>query len=178
MCRRSLTYALPPSTHRTKPAFVRPFRVTGVIEDHPPHTSYPFNGGDIRLGRTVGLFTILAILLTCLGIFGLAAYAAERRTNRIGPRFSIPRAEAHPCHETPASCPACRLLWVSPALLVVLVDAASHRARRYPGPDPWDDERNRGATCEARVRPSRLHRPPSRFTAGGDRLRASHGSRA
>ena len=34
----------------------------------------------------VGTFTISAILISCLGLFGLAAYTAERRTKEIGIR--------------------------------------------------------------------------------------------
>ena len=34
----------------------------------------------------VRTFTILAILISCLGLFGLAAYTAERRTKEIGIR--------------------------------------------------------------------------------------------
>jgi putative ABC transport system permease protein len=39
-----------------------------------------------RLMRIVWSFTLLSILLSCLGIFGLAAFAAERRTKEIGIR--------------------------------------------------------------------------------------------
>jgi putative ABC transport system permease protein len=39
-----------------------------------------------RTGKIALLFTILAIFIACLGLFGLAAYAAERRTREIGIR--------------------------------------------------------------------------------------------
>jgi len=39
-----------------------------------------------RIGRISGAFSLLAILLSCLGLFGLASYMAERRTNEIGVR--------------------------------------------------------------------------------------------
>ncbi len=39
-----------------------------------------------RLSKIVMAFTILAILISCLGLFGLAAYTAERRTKEIGIR--------------------------------------------------------------------------------------------
>jgi putative ABC transport system permease protein len=41
---------------------------------------------DRRLGQTFGFFAALAILIACLGLFGLAAYTAERRTKEIGIR--------------------------------------------------------------------------------------------
>ncbi len=34
----------------------------------------------------VGLFSALAIVISCIGLFGLAAYTAERRTKEIGIR--------------------------------------------------------------------------------------------
>ena len=39
-----------------------------------------------RLIRIVGSFTLLSILLSCLGLFGLAAFMAEKRTKEIGIR--------------------------------------------------------------------------------------------
>ena len=39
-----------------------------------------------RLGKIFGYFAFLAIFISCLGIFGLASYTAERRTKEIGIR--------------------------------------------------------------------------------------------
>jgi putative ABC transport system permease protein len=39
-----------------------------------------------RLGQTIGYFTLLAMLIAALGLFGLAAYASERRSKEIGIR--------------------------------------------------------------------------------------------
>jgi putative ABC transport system permease protein len=39
-----------------------------------------------RMGKIFLAFTSLAIIIACLGLFGLAAYAAEQRTKEIGIR--------------------------------------------------------------------------------------------
>ncbi|UCC80452.1 MAG: ABC transporter permease [Candidatus Zixiibacteriota bacterium] len=39
-----------------------------------------------RLGKLFGVFTILGIVIACLGLFGLAAFSAERRTKEIAVR--------------------------------------------------------------------------------------------
>jgi len=39
-----------------------------------------------RLGRIFGVFAVLAVIISCLGIFGLAAFSAEKKTKEIGIR--------------------------------------------------------------------------------------------
>lgn len=39
-----------------------------------------------RIGKLATLFTVLAILISCLGLFGLASFVAEQRTKEIGIR--------------------------------------------------------------------------------------------
>jgi putative ABC transport system permease protein len=41
---------------------------------------------DQRMGSIFGIFTILSIFVACLGLFGLAAYTAQKRTKEIGVR--------------------------------------------------------------------------------------------
>jgi putative ABC transport system permease protein len=41
---------------------------------------------DIRAGKIVSLFSFLAIFVSCLGLFGLAAFVTEQRTKEIGIR--------------------------------------------------------------------------------------------
>ena len=42
-----------------------------------------------RLGQLIGLFSGLAIIIACLGLFGLAAYTAQQRTQEIGIRKAL-----------------------------------------------------------------------------------------
>lgn len=58
------------------------------------HFEYSFMDDDFnamynneqRMGKLFIIFTTLAIIIACLGLFGLAAYAAEQRTREIGIR--------------------------------------------------------------------------------------------
>jgi putative ABC transport system permease protein len=43
-------------------------------------------GGEQRLGKTVGYFTALAMVVACIGLFGLTSFAAARRKKEIGIR--------------------------------------------------------------------------------------------
>jgi putative ABC transport system permease protein len=60
----------------------------------PVHFEYSFMDQDFeatyrseqRTGTIFMIFTVLAIIIACLGLFGLAAYAAEQRTKEIGIR--------------------------------------------------------------------------------------------
>ena len=41
---------------------------------------------EIQFGKVFGMFTFLAIAISCLGLFGLASYSSTRRTKEIGIR--------------------------------------------------------------------------------------------
>ncbi|GAB2577705.1 ABC transporter permease [Spirosoma areae] len=43
-------------------------------------------GHEERIGKLASVFSILAILISCLGLFGLASFTAEQRTKEIGVR--------------------------------------------------------------------------------------------
>jgi putative ABC transport system permease protein len=43
-------------------------------------------GNEKRIGKLAGFFAILAIFISCLGLFGLASFVAEQRTKEIGIR--------------------------------------------------------------------------------------------
>ncbi|HVW60622.1 MAG TPA: FtsX-like permease family protein, partial [Puia sp.] len=71
-------------------------RIEAVMKANNP--GYPFEyrfadeqfdglfHGDARLGELAGVFAVLAIFISCLGLFGLAAYTADRRTKELGIR--------------------------------------------------------------------------------------------
>ncbi|MCG3156372.1 MAG: hypothetical protein DKINENOH_02996 [bacterium] len=43
-------------------------------------------GGEQKLSQVINYFTIIAVILACLGLFGLSSFAAARRTKEIGIR--------------------------------------------------------------------------------------------
>jgi ABC-type antimicrobial peptide transport system permease subunit len=45
-----------------------------------------FFATETLIGKLAGVFSVLAIFISCLGLFGLAAYTAERRTREMGIR--------------------------------------------------------------------------------------------
>jgi putative ABC transport system permease protein len=52
-------------------------------------------GGEARLSRIIGAFAGLAILVACLGLFGLAAFTAEQRRREVGVRKVLGASVAH-----------------------------------------------------------------------------------
>ena len=71
-------------------------KIESVIKSNNP--GYPFDYSFVDkqfeklfrteslIGKLAGVFSVLAIFISCLGLFGLAAYTAERRTKEIGIR--------------------------------------------------------------------------------------------
>lgn len=71
-------------------------KIESVIKNNNP--GYPFDYSfvdqqfdklfktETLIGKLAGVFSVLAIFISCLGLFGLAAYTAERRTKEIGIR--------------------------------------------------------------------------------------------
>ncbi|HMB62067.1 MAG TPA: ABC transporter permease [Eudoraea sp.] len=58
-----------------------PFRYDFVDEEYGAKFR-----SEIRVGRLSAIFTALAILISCLGLFGLTSFVAEQRTKEIGVR--------------------------------------------------------------------------------------------
>ena len=50
---------------------------------------------DSQISTIVGALAILAIIISCLGLFGLAAYSAERRTKEVGIRKVLGASVQH-----------------------------------------------------------------------------------
>jgi putative ABC transport system permease protein len=87
-----ITYRLAPTVN-TQSAIAK---LTAIFDKYNP--SYPFTYHfvdesyaskfylETLIGKLAGLFSALAIFISCLGLFGLAAYMAEQRTKEIGVR--------------------------------------------------------------------------------------------
>src|SRR5258705_5305248 len=58
-----------------------PFNSTFVDEEFDRHFR-----SEMLIGKLSRLFAILAVIISCLGLFGLAAHTAERKTKEIGIR--------------------------------------------------------------------------------------------
>jgi len=87
-----ITYRLSPSVN-TRQAIAK---LTEIFNKYNPAYPYEYHFVDesyaakfdfeTLLGKLAGLFAALAIFISCLGLFGLAAYTAEQRTKEIGIR--------------------------------------------------------------------------------------------
>ncbi len=70
--------------------------VEKVFKRHNPEQPFDYQfmdesygrkfGNEERVGKLAGVFTALAIFISCLGIFGLSSFVAEQRTKEIGVR--------------------------------------------------------------------------------------------
>ncbi|MBD2755203.1 ABC transporter permease [Spirosoma validum] len=71
-------------------------KIEQVVKSYSPDSPFDYKfvddqyaqkfGVEERIGRLAGGFAILAILISCLGLFGLASFMAEQRTKEIGIR--------------------------------------------------------------------------------------------
>ncbi len=104
---RPMGYLLPAAVNSTRRPYllvkVGSDRITDVLaylgrtwDEHSPGLPFEFTfldarvdalyQNDIRAGKIVSLFSVLAIFVSCLGLFGLAAFVTEQRTREIGVR--------------------------------------------------------------------------------------------
>jgi putative ABC transport system permease protein len=70
--------------------------ITKIFVKTNPNTPFEYRFADdefadkfsfeARVGKLVGIFAVLAIFISCLGLFGLASFVAEQRTKEIGIR--------------------------------------------------------------------------------------------
>jgi len=71
-------------------------QIETIFKKHDPATAFEFNfvdeefakkfDNEERIGKLASVFAILAIFISCLGLFGLASFVAEQRTKEIGIR--------------------------------------------------------------------------------------------
>jgi putative ABC transport system permease protein len=71
-------------------------KIQAAFKKHNPEGSFDYSFVDelyaakysheLRIGKLSGFFTALAVLISCLGIFGLASFVAEQRTKEMGIR--------------------------------------------------------------------------------------------
>ncbi|MDQ4141576.1 MAG: ABC transporter permease, partial [Bacteroidota bacterium] len=71
-------------------------KVAEVFKKHNPGSPFDYKfvdeeygrkfSSEERIGQLASFFAVLAIFISCLGIFGMAAYMAEQRTKEIGVR--------------------------------------------------------------------------------------------
>ena len=70
--------------------------IEAVLKTYSPATPFDYQfanqeyakkfAAEERIGKLASLFAVLAILISCLGLFGLASFVAEQRTKEIGIR--------------------------------------------------------------------------------------------
>lgn len=70
--------------------------IEGIFKKYDPAAAFEFKfvdedfarkfGDEERIGKLSAVFAILAIFISCLGLFGLASFVAEQRTKEIGIR--------------------------------------------------------------------------------------------
>jgi putative ABC transport system permease protein len=88
----NIIYRISPSL-KTQDALAQ---LTAIFNKYNPAFPYTYEFADatyaekfkleVLIGKLAGIFASLAIFISCLGLFGLAAYVAERRTKEIGIR--------------------------------------------------------------------------------------------
>jgi ABC-type antimicrobial peptide transport system, permease component len=91
-----------------KPVHQALARVEAVMKQFDPGSPFDYKFVDeeyarkftdeVRVGKLAGFFAILAILISCMGLFGLASFVAEQRTKEIGVRKVLGASVLQVCH--------------------------------------------------------------------------------
>jgi len=91
---------------RTTPANIQKVISTLQKSFHNVYGDYPFSYGFVnddlsklyvteqRMGKLFNVFSVLSIVISCLGLFGLATFATQRRIKEIGVRKVLGASEA------------------------------------------------------------------------------------
>jgi ABC-type antimicrobial peptide transport system permease subunit len=91
---------------RTTPANIKKVISTLQASFHNVYGEYPFSYGFVnedlsklyateqRMGKLFNVFSVLSIVISCLGLFGLATFATQRRIKEIGVRKVLGAGEA------------------------------------------------------------------------------------
>jgi predicted permease len=91
---------------RTTPANIKKVIATLQASFHNVYGDYPFSYGFVnedlsklyvteqRMGKLFNVFSVLSIVISCLGLFGLATFATQRRIKEIGVRKVLGAGEA------------------------------------------------------------------------------------
>jgi ABC-type antimicrobial peptide transport system permease subunit len=71
-------------------------KIAAVFKKYAPSSPFEYNfvdseyqrkfGDEVRIGKIASVFAVLAIFISCLGLFGMASFMAEQRTKEIGVR--------------------------------------------------------------------------------------------
>jgi len=80
-------------------------KVEAMFKQYDPASPFNFNFADTeyakkfadeeRIGKLAGFFTVLAIFISCMGLFGMASFMAEQRIREIGVRKVLGASVTH-----------------------------------------------------------------------------------
>src|SRR6186713_1804816 len=80
-------------------------KVEAMFKQYKPASPFNFNFADTeyakkfadeeRIGKLAGFFTVLAIFISCMGLFGMASFMAEQRIREIGVRKVLGASVTH-----------------------------------------------------------------------------------